>query len=487
MGKELTFENYRVPGFDKKLDYRYETFIPLGSMFQSREKNQEERKINEEAQKKASRYADGTHGYDYYEHAGDGVDEIDAVIRRFREIPRDRWVRSPGMKTVEEDMSATFERLKAAAPPAFMNAGVTAAFKKSMGTKRKKTLQHQLRDYKEMRANWEKSEKGQRWLSEIKRLQAMEKGKLKEDPEALLQISAPVFVGQDINVYEKIEGITIDPQMAGKVNKRRNLGKFGSRIEKKKREQGYRPETSGIVEKLDRKYAQPVYGPGYHADLTNADKTLTITGTNASRLLVTLAKKCGKGLSESALEGIFDKLMAVHKADLDLKDTAAVAQANQVFDSAMLEIKEFFYRYLKRLEATFGTLITQMHPEDFLRQMPDDIATDFALLQDFDNLLNKGAKYFDLAGNDKDKEFKKLTDYYNNAWYSLLEYMEAEGLRSSGNDVTMQIATAQALRQTADGDSDGIGGPHMDAGELADYRNKLGERAQKENWGDRFF
>ena len=126
-------------------------------------------------------------------------------------------------------------------------------------------------------------------------------------------------------------------------------------------------------------------GAGYKTnsfdkDMANAEGSKKIKGLNTSRVMKILLQSAGEGLEHKDIEKLFDKLMAPHKASVDLKDAVEVARVDQEYKSGLKDLKEIYYAQLKRLEATYGTMITQMHPEDFLRQAPENVRDHFSII-----------------------------------------------------------------------------------------------------------
>jgi len=500
MGEDLTFENYlpklgdaRVfdPKWQKKYGYREWTYTHVPDLTATYDEKKARRDFDKKAQEKRAKYADGLHGYDYYSSAGSDVTEFQALKKRFEQsIPLDRWViaDSVTVKTADQDRQETFARLEKLQPPAFKNYDVTAHEKKALGTSSKKTMDKQLRDYKEMRANWEKSDKGQAWKKEVQRLSDMESGKLAPDPIDQMTISAPQFVERNAGT---ISGVSMDTSKAGKVNMDLDLDSYVENEDVMIRGFQSRPEMdAAAVLELNTRYNGADFlrdGMGqtaYSKDLSNSDGSVKLEGTIGSRLMLNLSRSLGQGMDKTAIRELFDKLMAPHRADLDRNDADAVKKADKAFMDGVRELKTIIFAHLKRLEATYGSLPTRMKADDFLRMAPKEVYDHFSFLQDAAILMKDAAGLFDYAGNAEDAKFKTLYEYYEHSWQSIRlflqsEYFHKQAAGPSQNYQALSTVRAallekqQALRTSAQ-----IGGPDLEGKEGADYDETVRRRKE---------
>lgn len=441
-------------------------------------------RVNMKGQQKADSYADGLHGYKYYEHSGMGETELEAVQRRFQAIPKEKWILSSGATDYAQDKIRVLAKLRVSAPPVFSEYKVTAAQKDAMSTEEKKAHKERLKEYKEQRAAWEVSPAGQEWKAQVERLRDMEKGKLDD-----FSVSSPTNA-RPMYKHSPINGVVVNPELAGKVNLDMDLG-----AEKKREMIGdfsmpYRPEVADSVRTLTAKYTGDQYvQSGFLTEVQNASGTVFINGLKKERLFEAMHKSLGEGMDEGAIESLYDKLMAPYRSDLDKTDKAAVEAADKVFDEGMLELKQVYYKQLKRLEASYGTLAFQMHPSDFLRQSGLMLRDHFSLLQDVFQMLRDGQKYLDFT-TEEDQELKILTDYFEKIYEAYNFYMQSEMFRTLNSESAPQSAVAFAALadeafKSAKERSAGVGGPHMDEKQEEEYKKKLKDRAKKDNWSDR--
>ena len=134
-----------------------------------------------------------------------------------------------------------------------------------------------------------------------------------------------------------------------------------------------RPGTEGLHQELRQKYSGPAYKANmFNHSLENADATVKGGGLNTSRSVSTLSGETGKGVSTDELRTLYDRLMAGHRADVDPSDPEAVQASNAEFDTGVRQLKGIYYNQLKRLRDNYGTMVTQMHPEDVLRQVVEN-------------------------------------------------------------------------------------------------------------------
>ena len=181
------------------------------------------------------------------------------------------------------------------------------------------------------------------------------------------------------------------------------------------------------------------------------------------------------------------------------KRDEALTGKQQRFDKCMLKLKELYFVSLKRMEATYGTLLTQMHPQDILNQLaePAKFFQRFLILQDTVRFMNGAGKYFDFDNNEEDKQFKKLSDYFSRVGKTMELYINHAYRmdRETKEMLTMEGNTRDLLNKTADpekyramfggGDSseEGIGGPHLDEEQMTAYKQELAARSKNQKWG----
>lgn len=176
-----------------------------------------------------------------------------------------------------------------------------------------------------------------------------------------------------------------------------------------------RHNREGLSKRLVDRYRGPDSGYRGSAlgELQNSGKgkdKVLIRGLGLERLAPNMEGSLTQGMDEAKIAEMFDNLAAPHKENLSDEERE---KANKSFDQGVLQYKNMIYNQLKRMEATYGTLPSQMHPEDFLRQVGPEYHDHIRWVQDSTQLMQGGAKYFDFENNEKDKDFKRLESYYS--------------------------------------------------------------------------
>lgn len=115
-----------------------------------------------------------------------------------------------------------------------------------------------------------------------------------------------------------------------------------------------------------------------------------------------------------------------YEKDIKLQDSYDIKERDQQFDEGFMQLKRVYLSALRRLKTKYGTYITQMHPDDFVSKIGLDFFDDVSILQDTQQMLVDGGKYFDFQNNPDDAEFKLLNDYYGDAYSQISIYFGAD-------------------------------------------------------------
>lgn len=194
-----------------------------------------------------------------------------------------------------------------------------------------------------------------------------------------------------------------------------------------------------LQERLNSKYKGAQYKEGAFVDdlqrgaNKGEDKGVKISGLLGGRLMTDLLSDRGRGfhMEDEDVEGLMDKLMAPSRRVEDGVDEEGNVKyrdmndderemANKQFDEGMMQYKDILYGDVQSMEGTYGAMPSQLHPRDFVQQLNkgdnmENYHRRFRSMQDnFQLLDNGGQRYFDMKNNEKDKDFKRLTDYYGN-------------------------------------------------------------------------
>lgn len=290
----------------------------------------------------------------------------------------------------------------------------------------------------------------------------------------------------------------LDPAKAGKENQDRQVGKYW---QANNRWNNTSTRAAAMGAELTAKYAGPGYVPNmFTSSLESVAGSRKAPGLNPARLTNIVLGATGEGLSNEDIRTLYDRLMSGHKADLDRSDPNAVADANGQFDQGARQLKQIYYNQLKRLRDNYGTMLTQMHPEDVLRQVDPNFQEQFALLQDTEQILVHMPQYFDFENSEEDREFKQLNNYYNNAYGVLNQYANTKLTLELGSGRGMQdpneletfinlnVGNSREYQQIREeGQEDWINGPKMDAKQEQAYLKALRKRAKGRSWSGALF
>lgn len=242
------------------------------------------------------------------------------------------------------------------------------------------------------------------------------------------------------------------------------------------------------------------------------DAPVEITGLVPSRIFGNMESYWDRGrgftMKPEEIEEMFDNLMAPHKAtpeELAEEKEKAEATKNmnwrekkaylekrkknkkprppapvsedaiRKFDEGIRTYKKILNDDLLHLEKKYGSLLTQMHPEDLLPQMnDDDFMAEMASNQDTVQMALYGKQYFD-PGNKEDQHFLEMQQYYAGAGniYNAYKGLSSGGISMSKQNIAsiMEEQGTEALEL-----EDKINGPHMNKEEHKRYleeRKKL--------------
>ena len=294
---------------------------------------------------------------------------------------------------------------------------------------------------------------------------------------------------------------SIDFRKAGKINEDRNIFMFWN--DNLQRNQAYRSKNAWKINQEirskfsggagdDEKYLEN----SYSNDLKNNSGRF-FSGLGIQRTNALLAGSAGSGLSRDDMLLLFERLMAPREKNSVLDS----AQRDQKFDEGIMQLKGIYFNQLKRLRDNYGIKLTQMHPEDVLRQIGPEFFSQFLLLQSTKKLIEhqSAGDYFDFEHNADDQEFKRLSEYYNNIQYLFSDYalnrdsiteMQKKSNSDRGLDpkeqsyleTLMTSFESQSTLPAARGQENGIGGPRLDEEELEQYRQDLAKRVREKKF-----
>ena len=236
------------------------------------------------------------------------------------------------------------------------------------------------------------------------------------------------------------------------------------------------------------------------------DTPVKFTGLVPSRIFANMESHWGRGrgftMKPEEIEEMFDNLMAPHKASPEelaeeMEDAEKTKnmkwpekrayrqkmknirkphpvtvseEANQKFDKGIMTYKKILYDDLLHLEKKYGTLMTQMHPEDVLPQLDeDDYKAEMASNQDVIQMELYGKQYFD-PKNKEDQHFHNLNQYYTSVGntYNGYKAMLAGGALDTMNPKQISAYMEEQVTDALETE-DKINGPRMNEKELMRY------------------
>lgn len=252
----------------------------------------------------------------------------------------------------------------------------------------------------------------------------------------------------------------------------------------------------GLFEYLSDRYSGTEYeNPFSNGVLRNTAGDIYVNGLSVSRLVGGLSGALGGEMTNEDVGALYDNLLSggraaelVHRENLSKEEKAELASytpeqraaKDEKFDAGMLQLKGIYMAQLRRLKEKYGTYITQLHPEDFIAKVGSEFFDEMGLLQDTEQMMQGAGKYFDFENNADDAEFKRLSDYYNDAYVMLNLYAGADtnfgGAEFMPNEMQLAFQEEAGYMQRAQGAEAGIGGPGLTAKQQKDYTKRVQKR-----------
>ncbi len=282
----------------------------------------------------------------------------------------------------------------------------------------------------------------------------------------------------------------VDPKKAGKVNQNQDLFALVKNATYDPEDDNYteawmKPHKGAeqLAEQLMARYNSEDYREPLGVISNGSD--VRIRGLGLNRMVHQVAGTLGEGYSNDEIIQMYDDMMAPHRSDLNRDDPQAVGAANDQFMRGLKTLKGMQLRHLRRMQKTFGTLGTQMHPADFSRQVGRQFKNYFSLTQDTAQMLKDAPKsILDPENDPEDAEYKNLQAYYGrvadrNITYAQMNMM-ANRMQSPLDE---DLLDAQLGDPEHDPEADpallaSIHGPSMTPKQEAAYRAGLQKRAK---------
>ncbi|MBR5969308.1 MAG: hypothetical protein IK016_03060 [Lachnospiraceae bacterium] len=291
----------------------------------------------------------------------------------------------------------------------------------------------------------------------------------------------------------------IDPKLAGKVRTDRKAGALFEELSggygPEEDQRVVRPGAEELHARLRQKYCSET--SEYRSDtddmflqtlpMPGETERVFIRGLGRGRLLGSLEGSLGQERSEEQLDAMYEKLSMPMRKDIDVNDADEVARANAAFLEGIRELKRLYLNQYRRLEATYGTLLARMHPEDIIRQLGPEFFDQYKGNQDVGQIIDARSRLvFDPENNAEDRELQRYYNCFFNATTLVHHYggavsmIERESLHF--NDFKGSAENFHARIVT-----EGIGGPSMSDEEEKKYLEDLRARAAREGWSNRLY
>ena len=225
----------------------------------------------------------------------------------------------------------------------------------------------------------------------------------------------------------------------------------------------------------------------FNHDIVNYDGTIHIQGLNTARVFGKLMGTTGGTLTPAEIEDLYDKLLSRSKVGVG-EGKITAEESDRRFNEGMYRLTDIYLEQLRRMEATYGRLIGQMHPEDIGRQFGDELFDHLAVIQDTEQLKGCLLKH----GNPnslKVREFIMLSDYFNDIFNRSFVYLQQKDIQNfshmhdylEGSDPVRNLLSVDRF--------DSIKGPRMNGSQKKKYNANLKKRFHQKGgtWDSRLF
>lgn len=188
------------------------------------------------------------------------------------------------------------------------------------------------------------------------------------------------------------------------------------------REKMINPQRANLKEVLEERYNGTAYKQFLNSDMQNASGTVRIKGLKPNRMINSLMRGVGGDASMEEMIELYDNLLSAGAGGQSQEEIQA---KDARFEAGFRKLKQYYLAQMRRIKEKYGTFPTQMHPEDFLSKIGIDYFDDMSIMQDTEQMMVSGGRYFDYSNPD-DAEFKLLSDYYGDANSQFFNYMVAD-------------------------------------------------------------
>lgn len=301
----------------------------------------------------------------------------------------------------------------------------------------------------------------------------------------------------------------------GKSPKIKNIGRFfreNNDSEHKARFQD--PSRQRLHEDVRARLADgQVYGNALSEIIQRPSGDVAIKGLNATRMITNLQGPLGGDMSDEAVVELYQKLLGGGRysqlrnqkqlgglseegqAELDGYTAERIGGLDARFDEGMQQLKGLQLAQLRRLKDKYGIYGSQMHPDDFITRLGPEFFSDVAMLQDSEQILLDGGRYFDFENSADDREYRALSNYYNDLYGTLNAYASTDRNKEKGDFTpgNFELEFFKTLEepgrmQGAEEALRALGAQGFTEQEQAGYVDRVRKRYnKKKNWKDRLF
>ncbi len=271
---------------------------------------------------------------------------------------------------------------------------------------------------------------------------------------------------------EKLEGEFFQTDYMRKVNRT-----VFYREDALKDEEGEDAEAKyeSFMDRLSKKYGDKIF----NSNLENSDGTIGISGLNTARMLTNLVQSPGGTLTSADIERLYDKLLARSRIG-EGEGKISAEEADRLFMEGINDLVDIYLKHLQRMEATYGRLILQMHPEDIFRQVGDEFYDQMCIAQDLMQIKEFLFLYGDTESR-KVREFIMLSDYFFNINQRSLTYY-GRVTEKTDEGTYRDIEGQESIRDLQNTSRyDSIKGPRMTAAQKKKYNANLKKRFDEKN------
>ena len=234
-------------------------------------------------------------------------------------------------------------------------------------------------------------------------------------------------------------------------------------------------EKIGLERLLDEDVAAGIIKPMTHFVETRTGK---VTGLNLSRMISNVeVLTATTDLTPEQARSMMRKMAAGESGP------EGSEQKDRTTAEGLKEFKNTVYKHIKSMEARYGKMLTQLHPEDVLKRLNiHEFAMDARLIQDMVNLIDDnstGIRLFE--NNPADEDYKALADYYFNAITVINNYVQIHSQNTQNEEMLafQSNALAEQMEKARRYEEKVNGGPSLKASQMPYYVQSVRQRYQK--------